>query len=157
MSTKRVYNYLKNYNLENRVKEFECSSATVELAAAALKCEEARIAKTLSFSLNESQAILIVAAGDTRIDNKKYKKEFGLKAKMLNPVEVKKFTGYEVGGVCPFDISEDVSIYLDVSMQRFDTIFPAAGTANSAVELTCDELFVTSKSKKWVDVCSFRS
>jgi prolyl-tRNA editing enzyme YbaK/EbsC (Cys-tRNA(Pro) deacylase) len=156
MSTERVRNYLKNYNLEARVQEFECSSATVELAAAALKCEEARIAKTISFSLKEGQAILIVTAGDTRIDNKKYKKEFGLKAKMLNPTEVKEFTGYEVGGVCPFDIREDVLIYLDKSMQRFDSIFPAAGTDRSAVELTCDELFTVSKSKKWIDVCSFR-
>ena len=144
--------YLKQYGLDSRVKEFKTSSATVELAANALGCEPARIAKTLSFKI-EDKAILIVAAGDAKIDNGKYKMYFQAKAKMLTPDEVETFIGHAIGGVCPFGIKENVEVFLDISLKRFNTVFPACGSSNSAVELTMEELENCSKSSAWVDVC----
>ena len=140
--------------MENRIMEFDVSSATVELAAAALHCEPCRIAKTLSFSAN-GQPVLIVAAGDAKVDNQKFKAFFHTKAKMLTPAEALEFTGHAVGGVCPFALPEDgrVKVYTDRSLQRFATVFPAAGSGNSAIELSCDELFQYSNSLGWIDVC----
>lgn len=152
MSVEKVRAYLKKYGIEDKIQEFEVSSATVELAAAALSCEPARIAKTLSF-LAEGRAVLVVAAGDARIDNKKYKGQFGTKAKMLSPEEVVELVGHAVGGVCPFAIKEDVDVYLDVSLKRFETVFPACGSSNSAIELTIPQLEEYSGYLEWVDVC----
>lgn len=157
MSINKVKEYLKTFNKDNDIKELNTSSATVELAAAALNVIPARIAKTLSFKKDNS-CILVVTAGDTKIDNKKFKDEFGIKAKMLTCDEVPEITGHPVGGVCPFAISNpEVKVYCDVSMHRFDTVFPACGTPNSAIELSCDELFSISKSQKWVDVCLIKN
>lgn len=133
--------------------EFETSSATVELAAEAIGVIPARIAKTLSFRGDEEKAILIVAAGDAKIDNKKFRQTFGFKARMLNPDEVLEQTGHAIGGVCPFGLANDLDVYLDVSMKRFHTLFPACGSSNSAIELAIDELFQYSFAKGWVDVC----
>ena len=156
MSIENVKEYLSLYGKDGGIKELDTSSATVELAAEALDVLPARIAKTLSFK-KENTCILVVTAGDTKIDNKKFKNEFGFKAKMLNPDEVLELTGHPVGGVCPFALkSNDIEVFCDVSMQRFDTVFPACGSVNSAIELTCDELFNISKSCKWVDVCSIK-
>lgn len=153
MSVEIVKNYLKNFGLEEKVKEFKESSATVELAAKAAGVIPARIAKTLSFKSEES-AILVVTSGDTKIDNKKYKDKFGIKAKMLQADEVIAYTGHAIGGVCPFAISDsEVKVYLDESMKRFDTLLPAAGSSNSCVELTLEELYKASKAEEWVDVC----
>lgn len=152
MSIERVRAYFKDQNIEDRIQEFEVSSATVELAAAALNCEPQRIAKTLSFLVN-GNAILIVAAGDARIDNPKYKAKFGAKAKMLSPGDAENLIGHAVGGVCPFAVNEGVDIYLDVSLKRFETVFPACGSSNSAIELTIPELEKYSGCTKWVDVC----
>lgn len=152
MSIETVKEYFKQFEMENRILEFNQSSATVELAAQALNVEPARIAKTLSFK-NEDSAILIVTAGDTKIDNKKFKSEFGFKAKMLKAEEVLQFTGHAIGGVCPFGGTNNLNIYLDESMKRFDKVYPACGSANSAIELTCDELEKYSNSVKWVDIC----
>ncbi len=152
MSIERVKAYFKEHGMENRIQEFEVSSATVELAAAALHCEPQRIAKTLSFLVN-GHAVLVVAAGDARIDNPKYKAKFGVKAKMLSPDEVETFIGHAVGGVCPFAVNEGAQIYLDVSLKRFDTVFPACGSSNSAIELTIAELKKYSGFTEWVDVC----
>ena len=152
MSIEKVKSYFEKYNMENRIREFEVSSATVELAAAALNCEPARIAKTLSFIAGE-HAILIVTAGDCRIDNKKYKTRFGTKAKMLSPDEAIDLIGHAVGGVCPFAVKEGVTIYLDESLKRFDTVFPACGSGSSAIELTIEELERYSNYSAWVDVC----
>lgn len=138
--------------MEERIQEFDVSSATVELAAAALHCEPQRIAKTLSFMAGE-RAVLIVAAGDTKIDNAKYKAKFGKKAKMLTPEEVKTLVGHAVGGVCPFAVNEGTEVYLDVSLKRFETVFPACGSSNSAIELTIPELEQYSGYTGWVDVC----
>lgn len=154
MSIKNVKEYLKKYNKSDSVQEFEVSSATVDLAAKALDVEPARIAKTISFkSKEDNSCILLVTAGDTKIDNSKFKHEFGLKAKMLNFDEVLKLTGHPVGGVCPFANPEGAKIYLDESLKRFNSVFPACGTPNSAIELTCDELYNISNCIKWVDVC----
>lgn len=155
MSVEKVREFLKQYNKENYIMEHELSSATVELAAEAVGVIPARIAKTLSFKNKEGDnAILIVTAGDAKIDNKKFKLEFGHKAKMLTPEEVLEFVGHGIGGVCPFAIRNDgVKVYLDVSMKRFDTIFPAAGSSNSSIELTCDELERFSRAQNWIDVC----
>ena len=155
MSVEKVREYFKQYNRENDVTEHELSSATVELAAEAVGVIPARIAKTLSFKNKEGDsAILIVTAGDAKIDNKKFKGEFGYKAKMLTPEEVIEYIGHGIGGVCPFAIrDENVKVYLDVSMKRFDTIFPAAGSSNSSIELSCDELEKFSHAEKWIDVC----
>ncbi len=153
MSVERVKNYLKDYNLDDKIKEFEVSSATVELAAQAAGVIPAKIAKTISFKAGED-AVLIVAAGDAKIDNKKYKERFGIKAKMLTPEEVVEYTGHAVGGVCPFDIPQNnVKTYLDYSMKRFDTVLPAAGSSNSCVVVTLEELEKASKAAGWVDVC----
>ncbi|MGL6115835.1 YbaK/EbsC family protein [Cetobacterium sp. SF1] len=152
MAIEKVRNYFQNIGIENRIKEFSVSSATVDLAALALGCEPCRIAKTLSFSL-DGKAILVVTAGDAKIDNQKYKLEFNSKAKMLNSQEVLEKIGHEVGGVCPFGVNSDVVIYLDESLKRFSTVFPAAGSANSAIELTIEELEKYSNFKNWIDVC----
>ena len=154
MSIEAVKKALEGYGLAGRVREFEVSSATVELAAQAVDVQPGRIAKSLTF-LDGERCIMVVTAGDQKIDNKKYKAQFGCKAKMLTAEQALHFTGHAVGGVCPFALPEDgrTSVYLDVSMQRFETIFPAAGTAASAVELTCDELAQASGCQGWVDVC----
>ena len=152
MAIDKVKEYFKKWNMENKILEFDVSSATVELAAQALHCEGARITKTLSFHVGE-QAILIVTAGDTKIDNAKYKATFGTKAKMLSFEEVEPLIGHGVGGVCPFGIKEGVKVYLDESMKRFQTVFPACGSSNSAIELTIPEMEQYSGYEKWVDVC----
>lgn len=151
MSIQKVKEYLEPFGVSNRVQEFNVSSATVELAAQALGCEGARIAKSMSYKVGD-KAIIVVAAGDVRTDNKKYKAEFKKKAKMLKFEEVEPLTGHPVGGVCPFALPEDVEVYLDKSLKRFKTVFPAVGTANSAIELTPDELFNISKAIRWVDI-----
>lgn len=152
MAIERVKEYFKKYGVEERIQEFDVSSATVELAAAALHCEPQRIAKTLSFMV-DGNAVLIVAAGDAKIDNRGYKAQFGTKAKMLTPKEAEQFIGHAVGGVCPFGINEGVKVYLDVSLKRFDTVFPACGSANSAIELTIPELEQYSGYVEWINVC----
>ncbi len=152
MSIEKAREYLRNYGVEDRVQEFTVSSATVELAADALGVEPARIAKTLSFK-NGDGAILIVAAGDARINNQKFKEKFGMKAKMLTPEEVETLIGHAVGGVCPFGINDGVPVYIDESVLRFKTVFPAVGSSSSAVELTPDELYKYSSALEWVEVC----
>lgn len=155
MSIEKVKAYFKQFHMEDRIQELSESSATVALAAEALQCEEARIAKTLSF-LVEEQPILIVTAGDVKIANAKYKKYFGKKAKMMTPEQAADFIGHAVGGVCPFAVNENVEIYLDTSLKRFETVFPACGSGNSAIELTIPELEKYSNYKDWVDVCKER-
>lgn len=152
MSIEKARNYLKQCGIEDKVQEFEVSSATVELAAQALNCAPERIAKTLSF-LIEEKAILIVAAGDAKIDNKKYKETFHTKAKMIPADQVESLIGHAVGGVCPFGINEGVTVYLDESLKRFETVYPACGSSNSAIELTIPELERYSGYESWVDVC----
>lgn len=152
MSLERAKKYLERYNLEDKIMEFTQSSATVKEAAKAIGCKESEIAKTLSF-LIEDKPILIVVAGDCKIDNGKYKQEFGKKAKMIPYEEVEKLIGHNVGGVCPFGINENVTVYLDNSLKKFDTIYPACGESNTAVKLTIEELEKTSNYKKWIDVC----
>lgn len=152
MAIERVRSYFRNYGMEERIREFNVSSATVELAAAALHCEPQRIAKTLSF-LVENEPVLIVAAGDAKIDNPKYKATFGKKAKMLSADEVERLVGHAVGGVCPFVANTGVKVYLDISLKRFETVFPACGSSNSAIELTIPELEEYSGYVEWVDVC----
>lgn len=154
MSVESVKNYFKENNIQKEILEFPVSSATVELAAQAVGTEPARIAKTLSFYAKDKEsAILIVTAGDMKIDNSKFKHFFGMKAKMLSPEDVERLTGYAIGGVCPFGNPDSAATYLDVSLKRFDTVFPAAGSANSAVELTCTELEKYAQSEEWIDVC----
>ena len=152
MSIEKVKSYFAEYGMEERILEFPVSSATVELAAQALNCEPKRIAKTLSFRVGD-QAILVVAAGDARVDNAKYKNRFGVKAKMLSHEEAAEMIGHAVGGVCPFAVKEGVAVYLDESLKRFPTVFPAAGSSNSAIELTIAELENYSRFTDWVDVC----
>ena len=152
MAIERVKEFFKNYGIEERVIEFDVSSATVELAAQALGCEPCRIGKTLSF-LVDGKAVLIVTAGDAKIDNPKYKAQFGTKAKMLSPDEAETLIGHAVGGVCHFGINEGVPVYLDVSLKRLPTVFPACGSSNSAIELTIPELEKYSGFVSWVDVC----
>lgn len=152
MSIEIVRKYFRGYGMEDRILEFDVSSATVELAAQAVGCEPARIAKTLSFKV-EDQPILIVAAGDAKIDNPKYKAKFHKKAQMLKPEEVTEFIGHAVGGVCPFGVPDSVDVYLDESLRRFRTVFPAAGSANSAIELSMEELEKYSHAMEWIDVC----
>lgn len=152
MSIEKVKTYFAQYAMQDRILEFPVSSATVELAAEALHCEPCRIAKTLSFLVGETP-ILIVAAGDAKIDNHKYKAQFGTKAKMLTPEQVETLIGHAVGGVCPFGIRPGVTVYLDVSLKRFETVFPACGSSNSAIELTIPELEQYSGYTAWVDVC----
>ena len=152
MSIESVRAYFRSVGLEHRVMEFPVSSATVELAAQALGCQPCRIAKTLSFSLG-GRPILIVTAGDTKIDNTKYKAQFGAKAKMLSPEEAVTLIGHAIGGVCPFAVNEGVKVYLDESLKRFDLVYPAAGSSNSGIGLTIPELEEHSRAECWVDVC----
>lgn len=152
MSIERAKAHLEQYGAAERIQQFQVSSATVELAAQALNCEGCRIAKTLSF-LVEEKPILIVATGDAKVDNPKYKARFGTKAKMLSPEEVEPLIGHAVGGVCPFGVNEGVTVYLDESLKRFQTVFPACGSSNSAIELTIAELEEYSGYVDWVDVC----
>lgn len=152
MAIEAVKEYFRKYGMEDRVLEFDVSSATVELAAEALHCEPGRIAKTLSFMVDDAP-ILVVAAGDARIDNHKYKEQFQTKAKMLTPQEAETLVGHAVGGVCPFAVREGVRVYLDQSLKRFRTVFPACGSSNSAIELTIAELEKYSGYVAWVDVC----
>ena len=153
MSIETCRAYLRQRGYEDHIREFDVSSATVELAAQAVGCEPARIAKTLSF-LHEDGAVLIVCAGDAKIDNSKFKAQFHHKATMLNPEHVVTFTGHQIGGVCPFAIENPATVtYLDVSLQRFDIVYPAAGNAASAVRLTCEELSQLADSAGWIDVC----
>ncbi len=154
MSIGKVREYFSNIGIADKIKEFEVSSATVALAAEALGCEPQRIAKTLSFNIN-GEAILIVAAGDVKIDNPKYKAKFGTKAKMLSPDEVTTLIGHAVGGVCPFAVNDGVKVFLDESLKRFTTVFPACGSSNSAIELTIAELEEYSGYCEWIDVCKF--
>ncbi len=151
MSIEKARAYLKECGIEDRVREFDVSSATVELAAAALGVSGERIAKTLSFKTGEG-CVLVVAAGDARIDNRKFKDKFGIKPKMLPAEEVLDLVGYAVGGVCPFGINSGVPVYIDRSVLRFDTVFPAVGSANSAVEVSPEELFKFSGAIDWVEV-----
>ncbi|MDO4711145.1 MAG: YbaK/EbsC family protein [Peptostreptococcaceae bacterium] len=152
MSIEKVKRYFEQYRLSDKVLEFEDSSATVELAAQRLGVEPARIAKTLSFEVGEG-CVLVVAAGDTKIDGKKFKQFFGKKANMVRAEDVERMTGYAVGGVCPFDNPPSVLTYIDVSIKRFKTIFPACGSERSAIELTPEELFEFGKATDWVDIC----
>ena len=152
MSIEKVKAYLEQFGRAKDVLEFETSSATVELAAEAAHVIPARITKTLAFQSGDS-CILIATAGDAKIDNKKFKAEFSMKAKMLSPEETLSLTGHAIGGVCPFAVPETVKTYVDVSLKRFETVFPAAGSSNSAIELTCDELFQYGRCEKWIDVC----
>lgn len=152
MSIERVRAYFTQYNMQNRIQEFAVSSATVELAAEALHTEAKRIAKTLSFMV-EDKPVLIVAAGDAKIDNPKFKAQFHTKAKMLGFDEVEPLVGHAVGGVCPFGVFDGVEVYLDISLKRFETVFPACGSANSAIELTIPELEQYAGYISWIDVC----
>ncbi len=152
MSIEKGKAYFRQFGMEDRVLEFAESSATVELAAHAVGVEPARIAKTLSFKKDDT-CILVLAAGDARIDNRKFKERFHMRAKMPTPDEVLELVGHPVGGVCPFGINEGVEVYLDVSMKRFETVFPAVGSGNSAIELNMDELYKYSNASDWVDVC----
>ena len=151
MSIERVRAYFRSYGIEDRIQELDHSSATVALAAEALGTEPCRIAKTLSF-LVDGSPILIVAAGDARVNNAKYKAFFGAKAKMLTPEEAVELIGHAVGGVCPFSVHDGVTVYLDESLKRFATVFPACGSANSAIELTCDELAAFTPGSEWISV-----
>lgn len=155
MAIDKVREYFKQFGIEDKVMEFEVSSATVDLAAKAVGVEGARICKTMSFLKPDGQgAILVQMAGDGRINNRKFKDRFGFKAKMLKPDEVVEYTGHEIGGVCAFAIErDDVDVYCDESMKRFETVFPACGSSNSAIELTCEELEKYSKAAGWVDIC----
>lgn len=155
MSLEKVQAYFEQYNMVDRIKVFEQSSATVELAAMAVGCEPARIAKTMSF-LQGEQAILIVTAGDVKIDNKKYKGQFHQKAKMIPGDLVESCIGHAPGGVCPFAIKDDIPVYLDESLKRFDIVYPAAGSGNSAIGLNLSELETYSKACGWVDVCKVK-
>lgn len=151
MSKEAVKEYFKQYGMENKILQFEESSATVELAAKAIGCKPEHIAKTLSFKV-DNKAILIVMAGDAKIDNSKYKEEFNTKAKMLSLNEVEEMIGHKIGGVCPFGIKEEVKVYLDNSLKRFEHIYPAAGSSNSAIKLSIEELEKYSNYEKWVNI-----
>ena len=153
MSIQVAREYLEKFGVADRILEFDVSSATVDLAAEAVGVEGARICKTLSFKLKDGTGILIQMAGDAKVDNKKYKDTFGEKAKMLSPDEVPQYTNHEIGGVCAFGITRDnVKVYCDESLKRFDTVFPACGSDNSAIELNLDELYNISRATSWVDV-----
>ncbi|MCI8983409.1 MAG: YbaK/EbsC family protein [Hungatella sp.] len=156
MAIEKVREYFRKFGMEHRIQEFDVSSATVELAAQALSCQPCRIAKTLSFCV-DGNPILIVAAGDAKIDNHKYKTRFGTKARMLSPDDALTRVGHAVGGVCPFGVNDGVTIYLDLSLKRFDTVFPACGSGNSAIELSIEELEQYSNYTEWVDVCRIPS
>ena len=152
MSIERVRAFFKTYDMDGRILEFPVSSATVELAAQAVGCEPCRIAKTLSFKVGD-RTVLIAAAGDAKVDNRKYKDFFGTKAKMLTAEEAETLIGHAVGGVCPFAVNEGVEVYLDESLKRFETVFPACGSSNSAIELSMEEMETYSRAKAWIDVC----
>lgn len=152
MAIENVRNFFKQYNMDTQIQEFAVSSATVDLAASALGCEPERIAKTLSFLVN-GQAVLVVTTGDAKIDNKKFKEKFNTKAKMLSPDEVTNLVGHAIGGVCPFAIKSGVSVFLDMSLKRFETVYPACGSSNSAIELTIKQLEKYSGYSQWIDVC----
>jgi prolyl-tRNA editing enzyme YbaK/EbsC (Cys-tRNA(Pro) deacylase) len=152
MAIERVKNYFSRHGMEEEVIEFEVSSATVELAALALGCEPKQIAKTLSF-YDHTGAILVVTAGDAKIDNQKFKEHFNLKAKMLRAEEVEPLIGHGIGGVCPFGVNDGVRIFLDVSLKRFEKVYPAAGSANSAIAMSIPSLEIHSKALGWIDVC----
>lgn len=151
MSIEKGREYFRQFGMEDRVREFEVSSATVELAAQALGVEGARIAKTLSFMVGE-QPVLILMAGDVKVDNPKYKAVFHTKAKMMTPEQLEEYVGHQIGGVCPFGIKDGVEVYLDESLKRFNTVFPACGSSNSAIELTIPQLEEFSNFKEWIDV-----
>lgn len=151
MSLDKAKNYLKKFNLDNKILEFGTSSATVELAAETLNCEPGRIAKTMSFLLKD-KPILIILAGDIKIDNNKYKNEFHTKAKMINFNDVENIIGHAAGGVCPFGINDGIEVYLDESLKKYETVFPACGSSNSAIELTIKQLEETSKYLKWINI-----
>ena len=151
MSAEKAKAHLEKYGFADRIKTLDQSSATVELAASALGCEPARIAKSLTFAVND-EPIMIVTAGDVKVDNAKYKARFGAKAKMLSPEQVTELVGHAVGGVCPFGINAGVSVYLDESLKRFERVFPAAGSGNTAVDLSLEELEKCSEFKEWIDV-----
>ena len=154
MAIEKVREYFAQFGIQDRIMEFDVSSATVELAAEAVGTEPERICKTLSFLKPEGGCVLIQAAGDARIDNRKFKDQFHFKAKMLKPDEVIEYTGHAIGGVCAFGIErDDVDVYCDDSLKRFETVFPACGSANSAIEFTLEELEKYSSSKGWIDVC----
>lgn len=153
MSLESVKAHFAKWGREKDVMEFDTSSATVEQAADTIGVIPARIAKTLSFRGEGEKGILVVAAGDAKIDNKKFRHFFGFKARMLTPDEVLKQTGHVIGGVCPFGLANDLDVYLDVSMKRFGTLFPACGSTNSAIELTLEQLFQYSGAKEWIDAC----
>ncbi len=155
MAIEKVREYLKKFGADGRIMEFDVSSATVELAAVAVGTEPRRIAKTMAFAVGEKH-ILIVCAGDVKIDNHKYKSFFGAKAKMLTPDETAEYIGHAVGGVCPFAVPEEIEIYLDESLRRFETVFPACGSSNSAIEITLPELEKFSGSDRWIDVCRLK-
>ncbi len=152
MAIEKVRAYFKQYNMDNEILEFDTSSATVELAAQALHCEPAHIAKTLSFRQDDG-CLIVVMAGDAKIDNKKFKQKFGIKARMLSAEEVDTMVGHAIGGVCPFAINPDIPVYLDISLRRFTTVFPACGSGNSAIELTCNQLEKFANALEWADVC----
>lgn len=156
MSLEKIKTYFAKHGLSDRIKVFQQSSATVQLAALALGCQEGRIAKTISVFLDE-KPVLIVVAGDMKIDNRKYKACFQQKLKMIPPAHVKEYVGYEPGSVCPFALESDIPVYLDISLKRFETVYPAAGTYDSAVELSLSELEICSLSKGWIDVCQLKT
>ncbi|MGD9939876.1 MAG: YbaK/EbsC family protein [Clostridia bacterium] len=170
MSLESARTHLSKYNRDKDIRLFDVSSATVQLAALALGVEEARIAKTISLRIppqdssdsdnvsdsGSGSAMLIVAAGDVKIDNQKFKQVYGFKARMLTPDEVRELIGHEIGGVCPFGINAGVQVYLDESLRRFTTFYPACGSGNSAIELSCAELETLAESKQWVDVCKLK-
>ncbi len=153
MAIEKVREYFKTLGIEDKIREFTVSSATVDLAAQALGVDGQRIAKTMSFKKKDESCILVVCAGDAKIDNAKFKHTFEVKAKMLTPDEVIEKVGHAIGGVCPFAVPDDVEVYLDESLKRFETVFPACGSSNSAAEFTTDELYKYSNAKLWVDVC----
>ena len=156
MSVEKVREYLSGFGLAERVREFDVSSATVELAAEALGTEGARIAKSITLHDGADGCIMILCAGDYKIDNSLFKKKFGFKARMLSPEEALALTGHAVGGICPFALPDGVQVYLDESLRRFDKIYPAAGSSASAVELNCDELFKASRALSWETLCKPR-
>ena len=156
MSIEKVREYLKKFGLDNKIMEFDVSSATVKEAAIALNCKEQEIAKTLSFIVND-RPVLIVTAGDSKVDNSKFKTKFNVKAKMIPFDDVERLVGYAVGGVCPFGVNEDVDVFLDESLKRFDTVYPACGSSNSAIKLSIEELEKASNYKEWIGVCKIVS
>ncbi len=156
MAIEKVRDFFRSLGMEDRIMEFDVSSATVELASQALGCEPCRIAKSLSF-ITPDGPVLVIAAGDAKIDNPKYKAQFNTKAKMMTPDQAVELIGHAVGGVCPFAVNEGVRVYLDRSLKRFDTVFPACGSSNSAIELTLEELEKYSSAVSWVDVCRLPS